>query len=188
LRLEKRSEQLMPMQSRYRILVLACVLVSLLVPALASASTGAYRETRVRGLGLENPYSVRAECAVSRGTHRGYALAYDDLASGFLLAARGATKWGKAGTLGDHFARHGADFGAKSANDYARMADDFFEQSQKAGLPTKIGPDGTIRVYDPASNTFGAFNADGTTKTFFKPSSPNYFDNQPGVFLPPSVP
>jgi pyocin large subunit-like protein len=66
--------------------------------------------------------------------------------------------------------------------------DDFFEQSQKAGLPTKIGPDGTIRVYDPGSNTFGAFNSDGTTKTFFKPTNPGYFDNQPAILLPPSVP
>ncbi|MGH9320413.1 MAG: hypothetical protein ACRD3V_11095, partial [Vicinamibacteria bacterium] len=93
----------------------------------------------------------------------------------------GGARWGKPGMLSDHFARHGADFGAKSADDYARMADDFFEQSQKAGLPTKIGPDGTIRVYDPASNTFGSFNPNGTTKKFFKPSGGQaYWDRQPG--------
>jgi len=179
---------ILPAQARWRLLVLACVLASLFVPALASANTGLYAETRVRGLDLGNPDFVRAARAVTLGTHQGCALAYDDTTSGFLLAARGASKWGRPETLARHFRDHAADFGAKSADDYARMADDFFEQSQKAGLPTKIGPDGTIRVYDPASNTFGAFNPDGTTRTFFKPTSPNYFDNQPGVLLPPSVP
>jgi len=62
------------------------------VPALASASTGPYAETRVRGLDLGNRYSVGAFGSVTLGAHQGYALAYDDLASGSLLAARGATQ------------------------------------------------------------------------------------------------
>ena len=69
--------------------MLACVLASLLVPALALASTVPYAETRVGGLDLGNPYSTRATRALTPGTHQGYALAYADLASGFLLAARG---------------------------------------------------------------------------------------------------
>jgi len=69
--------------------VLAGVLGSLLIPAFALASTGSYAETRVRGLDLGNPYSVRAARSVTLGTHQGCALVYDDVASGFLLAARG---------------------------------------------------------------------------------------------------
>ncbi|MGE3231440.1 MAG: hypothetical protein AB7J30_18570, partial [Hyphomicrobium sp.] len=107
------------------------------------------------------------------------AIAYD-LASGFSVAARGLTHWGNPKTLADHFARHGKDFGAKSADDYAKQASDFFRRSQADRLPTKIDADGVIRVYDPRSNTFGAFNPDGTTRTFFKPTSPTYFDRQPG--------
>lgn len=36
-------------------------------------------------------------------------------------------------------------------------------------------------VYDSSTNTFGSYNPDGTTKTFFKPTGgQSYFDNQPG--------
>jgi hypothetical protein len=81
----------MAVKARWRFLVLACVLAGLLVPALASASTGPYAETRVRGLDLGNPASIRAAHGVTLGIHQGYGLAYDEPASGFLLAARGAT-------------------------------------------------------------------------------------------------
>ena len=89
--------------------------------------------------------------------------------------------WGNPASLTRHFADHGVDFGATSAEDYASQASQFLKQSQTGGLPTKIDPNGTIRTYDPASNTFGSYNANGTTKTFFKPTSPTYFDRQPGV-------
>jgi hypothetical protein len=98
----------MPMQTRCRLLVLACVLASLLVPALASANTDPYAETRVGGLELGNSYSTMAARAVTPGTHQGYALAYDELASRFLLAARGAGKIvASNGTEITGFTRHG---------------------------------------------------------------------------------
>jgi pyocin large subunit-like protein len=95
-------------------------------------------------------------------------------------APRRGAHWGNPKTLARHFRDHGADFGAKNADDYARQASDFLRSSQAGGLPTKIDADGVIRVFDPKSNTFGAFNPDGTTRTFFKPSSPTYWDRQPG--------
>ncbi len=85
--------------------------------------------------------------------------------------------WGNPGTLARHFRDHGADFAATSADDYARQASEFLQQP---GTLTKIDADGVIRVYDPAANTFGAYNPNGTTRTFFKPSSPTYWDGQPG--------
>ena len=98
------------------------------------------------------------------------------------IDASKAAKWGRAETLADHFQRHGKDFGAKSENDYASMASDFFVRSQKEKLPTKIAPDGAIRAYDPKSNTFGSYNPDGTTRTFFKPpQGQKYWNRQPGV-------
>ena len=54
-------------------------------------------------------------------------------------------------------------------------------------VETKVDPrDGTIRVWDSATNTFGAYNPDGTTKTFFKPTSPTYWSRQVGnpVWVP----
>ena len=41
--------------------------------------------------------------------------------------------------------------------------------------------DGVLRVYDPATRSFGAYNRDGTTRTFFKPGRRNYFADQPGT-------
>jgi pyocin large subunit-like protein len=35
-------------------------------------------------------------------------------------------------------------------------------------------------VYDPGTRAFGAYNRDGTTKTFFKPGTRDYFERQPG--------
>jgi pyocin large subunit-like protein len=84
------------------------------------------------------------------------------------MAGAGVPKtWGNPSGVPDHFVRHGADVGAKNAESYVDQASEFRKRSQTDGLPTKIDPKGTIRIYDPASNTFGAYNADGTTKTFF---------------------
>jgi len=88
--------------------------------------------------------------------------------------------FGNPAKLEDHFLRHGADFGASSADDYANQASNFLQSSLRDSLPAKIDAEGVIRVYDPSTNTFAAFNPDGTTRTFFKPSSPTYFDRQPG--------
>jgi len=95
-----------------------------------------------------------------------------------------ATTWGKAETLADHFARHGADVGAKTADEYANIASRFLQESQAAKLPTKIDSQGVIRVFDPKTGTFGSFNPNGTTRTLFNPNSATYFDRQPGTLLP----
>jgi hypothetical protein len=104
-------------------------------------------------------------------------------------AAKGVGRWGRLDTLTDHFNRHGAEFGARTADEYARMASDFLDESRARGLPTKIGPDGTIRVYDPGTNTFGAYNPDGSTKTFYHPdpsvhgypTNADYWNAQPDI-------
>ena len=88
--------------------------------------------------------------------------------------------WGNIASLPDHFARHGSDFGARNADDYARLAWEFLQRAKAEGLSAKIDQTGTLRVFDPASGTFAAYNRDGTAKTFFKPGSPGYFDRQPG--------
>ena len=40
--------------------------------------------------------------------------------------------------------------------------------------------DGTLRVFDPATRAFAAYNDAGKTKTFFKPDNPTYWQRQPG--------
>jgi len=90
------------------------------------------------------------------------------------------TTWGNIASLPDHFARHGSDFGAKNAEDYARMAWEFLQRAKAEGLPAKQDESGVLRVFDPRSGAFAAYNRDGTTKTFFKPGSRDYFARQPG--------
>jgi RHS repeat-associated protein len=91
------------------------------------------------------------------------------------------SSWANPSTLPKHFSDHGADFSAGSADEYAEMASQFFQRAGAEKLPTKIDADGVIRMYEPSSNTFGSFAANGGTKTFFKPTSPNYWANQLGV-------
>lgn len=89
------------------------------------------------------------------------------------------SKWGNPDTLQDHFDRHGSDFGAKSSKQYASKANDFYNSRSKYEI--KVDKNGAVRVYDPNTNTFGAYNADGTTRTFYKPTGGQaYFDRQPG--------
>ena len=89
--------------------------------------------------------------------------------------------WGNPATLPDHFARHGADFNAKNADDYARMSWEFLQRAKAQGLPAKVDSEGVLRVFDPATGAFASYNRNGTTKTFFKPGSPDYFARQPGT-------
>ena len=93
------------------------------------------------------------------------------------------TTWARPETLADHFNRHGPDFGARTADEYANMASDFLRESQAAKMPTKIDSAGVIRVFDAQTRTFGAFNPDGTTRTFYKTTSPTYFNRQPGTLV-----
>ena len=88
--------------------------------------------------------------------------------------------WGHLPSLQDHFDRHGRDFNAKNPEDYARLAWEFQQRARAEGLPMKVDGEGVLRVFDPKTRAFAAFNRDGTTKTFFKPQSRDYFDRQPG--------
>ena len=89
--------------------------------------------------------------------------------------------WASPASLPDHFARHGADFHAKDADDYAAQAWLFLQRATTDGLPAKRDDDGVLRVFDPKSGAFAAYNRDGKTKTYFKPGRRGYFDDQPGT-------
>jgi hypothetical protein len=88
--------------------------------------------------------------------------------------------WGNWASLPDHFARHGGDFYARDADDYARLSWEFLQRAQTEGLPAKVDAEKVLRVFDPKSGAFASYNRDGTTKTFFKPGGRDYFERQPG--------
>ena len=94
-------------------------------------------------------------------------------------AEEGQLHWANPDTLQDHFERHGADFSAKDPEDYARQAHALY--LNRARYQVKTDADGTVRVYDAATNAFGAYSASGATKTYFMPGAGQaYFDRQPG--------
>lgn len=89
--------------------------------------------------------------------------------------------WGHLDSLQDHFDRHGRDFASQSPDDYAAKAWLFLQRARAENLAMKLDDtDGTLRVFDPATRTFGAYNRVGMTKTFFRPDSPSYWQRQPG--------
>lgn len=108
------------------------------------------------------------------------------------LVDSGGDAWGNPSTLARHFRDHGSDYGAQTPEEYAKQAQDLLQRAVSERLPTKVDPtDGTIRVWDPRTDEFGAYNADGTTKTYYdigKNSNGNrppgraqrYWDKQPG--------
>jgi len=93
------------------------------------------------------------------------------------------TTWGSYATLEDHFDRHGSDFKAGSPEEYAAMAWQFLQRAKAQDLPMKQDEQGVLRVFDPKTGAFAAYNRDGTTKTYFKPRSRDYFTRQPGKIV-----
>ena len=95
--------------------------------------------------------------------------------------------WGYLASLQDHFDRHGRDFGSRDPDHYAAQAWSFLQRARIQSLPMKWDEsDETLRVMDPKSHAFAAYNEDGTTKTYFKAHSPGYWDRQPGVPVKPA--
>ena len=85
--------------------------------------------------------------------------------------------WANPNTFEKHFEKHGSDFNATSPEEYASKANEFLEYAKQNKLPMIEYANGAeIGAYDPATNTYGLYNADGTTKTFYKPTSATYFE------------
>lgn len=77
-----------------------------------------------------------------------------------------STGWGLEETLSQHFRDHGKEVGAKTKFEYAKMANDFYVNRRNYAV--KVDSDGVTRVYNQKTGEFGAYNADGTTKSFYK--------------------
>ena len=123
-----------------------------------------------------------SEVASTTEVAAGEEAAVAKLASEASTVGTGKARWADRKTLAKHFRDHGKDFGLSTADEYADQAAAFYDRALAEGLPTKIDEVGDIRVYDPATNTFGVFTRDGTTRTFFKPAGGlKYWNKQEGV-------
>ncbi len=69
-----------------------------------------------------------------------------------------------------HFKRDGADFDAKSVDDYVSKAHAFVNKPPK-GVLTLTRSNGDKLLYDPKSNVFAVVTKDGAPRTMFKPDS-----------------
>ncbi len=76
------------------------------------------------------------------------------------------------------YARNGAAFGARSAEDYAARMKAFAE-NPPAGADTAKRPNGDTLYYQASTNTFAVVARDGTPRTMFKPDDgPAYWAQQ----------
>ncbi|MDG2521472.1 hypothetical protein P7B02_07950 [Caulobacter segnis] len=66
------------------------------------------------------------------------------------------------------FERNGEDFGAKSPEDFARIARDFVENPPK-GVETLKRTNGDTLIYDAKDNVFAVSSKHGTPRTLFRP-------------------
>jgi hypothetical protein len=120
------------MRNRWPILALLCLLASLLVPGIASASTAPGAETRVWAFDLADQARVGVERSLTLELHRECDPSHDQLASDSLLAARG----GKGLTTPGKF------FGDKTAKEASEAL------GKKFGPPRSTRP-GAETFYNP---------------------------------------
>ena len=86
--------------------------------------------------------------------------------------------WADRTTLEKHFSDHRDDFDATSQADYSTKATNFLMRAIREKFEMIVTRSGTIRTYDPATNTFGSYTMSGETRTFFKPTSSTYWERQ----------
>ncbi|WP_221035127.1 hypothetical protein, partial [Pseudomonas syringae group genomosp. 3] len=86
----------------------------------------------------------------------------------FVKGGNGA-KFADQAKLDDHFARHGSDFGAKSAVEYQAQADKFLTSPKPTGVLEKARPNGDVVRYNPNTDEFGVVSSGGSIRTYYKP-------------------
>jgi pyocin large subunit-like protein len=63
--------------------------------------------------------------------------------------------------------------------EYVQLSQDFLNSSLDNGYDIYRSEQGYTFVYDQSTNTFGLYNPDGTTTTFYKPvDGANYMNEQ----------
>ena len=83
-------------------------------------------------------------------------------------------------SLDDHYAKHGREFGSVTAEEYLAMAQRLRDAPVGGSIQQIIREvDGVITRYDRSTQHFGAYNSDGTIRTFFIPNDGEaYFRRQ----------
>jgi pyocin large subunit-like protein len=81
--------------------------------------------------------------------------------------------------LDEHYAKHGAEFGSISKAEYLRLAQELREAPAGGPILEARRPDGEFTRFDRRHGYFGAYNRNGTIRTFFIPNAgERYFQRQ----------
>lgn len=81
--------------------------------------------------------------------------------------------------LDDHYARHGSEFGHISKAEYLRLAQELRDAPAGGPVLRALRPDGVVTKFDRRNGRFGAYNRDGSIRTFFIPNDgERYFHRQ----------
>jgi pyocin large subunit-like protein len=73
--------------------------------------------------------------------------------------------------LEEHFAKHGAEFGNISSQQYLARAQQLRDTPKGGDILEAVRPDGVISKFDKRHGYFGAYNPDRTIRTFFIPNA-----------------
>jgi pyocin large subunit-like protein len=83
-----------------------------------------------------------------------------------------------------HYEKHGAEFGKITRDEYLRLAQKLRDSPAKGNILQNVRGDGVITKFDRKHGYFGAYNPDGTIRTFFVPNDgENYFRRQARRYL-----
>ena len=79
----------------------------------------------------------------------------------------------------EHYQKHGAEFGSISKAEYLRLAQELRDAPVAGPILQSVRADGVISKFDKNKGYFGAYNPDGTIRTFFIPNDgERYFRRQ----------
>jgi pyocin large subunit-like protein len=78
-----------------------------------------------------------------------------------------------------HYEKHSVEFGKITPDQYLRLAQKLRDTPAKGNILQAVREDGVIIKFDRRHGYFGAYNPDGTIRTFFIPNDgENYFKRQ----------
>jgi len=81
--------------------------------------------------------------------------------------------------LEEHYRKHGREFGGITKAEYLRLAQALRDAPAGGPILEAVKPDGVITRFDRRHGYFGAYNQDGTIRTFFIPAAgESYFRRQ----------
>ena len=105
------------------------------------------------------------------------------IAIGFVVVAlllwAGGPGFRSRAQLNEHYAKHGAEFGAISKLEYLRLAQELRDAPVGGPILEARRPNGQFSRFDRRKGYFGAYNPGGTIRTFFIPNDgERYFRRQ----------